>query len=93
MKARYSAYVSCETLYLVKTTHWINSQYKEDQKAWSKKLLEFCKSTQFLKLKIIDHTYDTVIFKAFTKEGVLHEKSRFELVDGKWYYLDGTIYK
>jgi len=93
MKSRYSAYVSRETLYIIKTTHWTNPQFNENTKAWSKELSDFCKSTNFLKLEIEDFSYDTVTFKAHTKQGVLHEKSRFTLIDGKWYYLDGDIYE
>ena len=92
MKSRYSAYVSRETMYIIKTTHWENPQYNNDTKAWSKELLEFCKTTNFIKLEIEDHTYDTVTFKAKTEQGVLNEKSSFIMVDGKWYYLDGVIY-
>ena len=93
MKSRYSAYVSRETMYIIKTTHWENPQYNEDKKAWKQELDEFCKSTTFTKLEIQDHTYDTVTFKAYTKQGVLHEKSNFVLVDAKWYYLDGEIFE
>jgi SEC-C motif-containing protein len=93
MKSRYSAYVSRETKYIIDTTHWTNSQYSTDKKNWNQDLIDFCKNTNFLKLEIIDHTYNTVTFKAYTKQGVLHEKSYFELVDGKWYYLDGDIYQ
>ena len=93
MKSRYSAYVSRETSYIIKTTHWENSQYNEDKKAWKKELDTFCKSTNFTKLEITDHTYDTVTFKAYTEQGVLYEKSKFVLVDAKWYYFDGEIFE
>jgi SEC-C motif-containing protein len=93
MKSRYSAYVSRETMYIIKTTHWENSQYKEDKKTWKKELDEFCKTTTFKKLEIQDHTYDTVTFKAYSEQGVLHEKSKFVLIDAKWYYLDGEIFE
>ncbi|HIP03159.1 MAG TPA: zinc chelation protein SecC [Campylobacterales bacterium] len=92
MKSRYSAYVSRETMYIIKTTHWTNPQFNKDRKTWSKELLDFCKTTHFTKLEIVDSTYHTVTFKAFTEQGVLHEKSSFTMVDGKWYYLDGEIY-
>jgi SEC-C motif-containing protein len=93
MKSRYSAYVSRETSYIIKTTHWQNPQYNENKKAWKKELDQFCKSTTFTKLEIQDHTYDTVTFKAYTEQGVLHERSKFVLVDAKWYYLDGEIFE
>jgi SEC-C motif-containing protein len=79
-------------MYIIKTTHWSNSQYMEDKKAWTKDILEFCKTTQFVKLEVLDYSYNTVIFKAHTEQGVLYEKSQFDLVDGKWYYVDGDIY-
>jgi SEC-C motif-containing protein len=93
MRSRYSAYVSRETSYIIKTTHWQNPQYNENKKAWKKELDQFCKSTTFTKLEIQDHTYDTVTFKAYTQQGVLHERSKFVLVDAKWYYLDGEIFE
>ena len=92
MKSRYSAYVSRETMYIIKTTHWENPQYSEDKKSWNRELQDFCKNTTFTKLEICDFTYDTVTFKAYTEQGVLHEKSNFVKIDGKWLYLDGEIY-
>ena len=64
MKSRYSAYVSRETIYIIKTTHWDNPQYQTDSKKWKKELDEFCKNTTFTKLEILDYTYDNVTFKA-----------------------------
>ncbi len=92
MKSRYSAYVSRETMYIIKTTHWENPQYTEDKKIWKQELDEFCKQTTFTKLEIQDHTYDTVTFKAYTEQGVLHEKSKFIKIDSRWLYQDGEVY-
>ncbi len=91
MKSRYSAYVSRETLYIIKTTHLKNSQYKEDKKQWKKELDHFCKQTIFTKLEIINHDKTHVTFKAYTKQGVLYEKSSFVQIDGSWLYLDGEF--
>lgn len=92
MRSRYSAYVSRETMYIVKTTDQQNPQYQEDEKKWAKEIDDFCKTTTFNKLEILDHDETTVTFKAYTKQGVLHEKSIFVKVDSKWFYLDGEIY-
>jgi SEC-C motif-containing protein len=93
MKSRYSAYVSRETKYIIDTTHWTNPQYSENKKKWHKDLDDFCRNTEFIKLEILDYTYNTVTFKAYTEQGILYEKSYFELVDCSWYYLDGDIYQ
>ena len=37
------------------------------------------------------HTTGTVTFRASFKGGSLHERSRFERVDGAWVYVDGEF--
>jgi SEC-C motif-containing protein len=85
MISRYEAFVQHDWDYLVKTSLY---QTKEELSAPS--------SIEWLKLEVVDAQEDTVEFKAYYKEnarvGVLHEKSKFVLVDNEWKYKDGTLF-
>jgi SEC-C motif-containing protein len=37
------------------------------------------------------HSAGTVTFRASYKGGAIHERSRFERVDGAWVYVDGEF--
>lgn len=74
MKSRYSAYVSRETMYIIKTTDSKNPHFQNDKKKWKNELNEFCKTTTFTKLEIISYDDKYVTFKAYTEQGILHEK-------------------
>lgn len=91
MKSRYSAYVSRETMYIIKTTDIQNPHYSHDSKIWRDELDRFCKTTTFTKLEIVAHDETSVTFKAYTEQGVLYEKSRFIQRDERWFYLDGEF--
>jgi SEC-C motif-containing protein len=85
MISRYEAFVQHDWDYLEKTSLY---QTKEELSAPS--------SIEWLKLEVVDAQEDTVEFKAYYKEnarvGVLHEKSKFVLVDNEWKYKDGTLF-
>jgi SEC-C motif domain protein len=93
MRSRYSAYVLNELGYLLSTWHastrpatlppnepglkWLGLEIKNHQ--------------------VIDATHATVEFVARSKLGGrahrLHEISRFVWEEGRWYYLDGNIFR
>ena len=92
MRSRYSAFVVADADYLYETT--FAGKRKGNSKA---AYLQSAKNTKWLKLEIVSASLDTVEFKAFYldkqfKTRVLHEKSNFKSVDGKWYYVDGVFY-
>jgi SEC-C motif-containing protein len=96
MKSRYSAYVKGNGRYLVDTTVAEN-RYEADVAL----IEEHAAHTEWLGLEIIDSAEHgesgMVEFKAFYRESgkiaVLHEKSRFVKIDGKWLYADGTLFE
>jgi SEC-C motif-containing protein len=91
MRSRYSAYALGKANYIVVTTHPQSPYYEQDRKKWKKGILEFCHSTQFLKLEILGYGEDWVHFIAHLSKANLDEKSQFEKVDGRWMYLKGEI--
>jgi SEC-C motif-containing protein len=92
MRSRYSAFVVANADYLYETTH--SSKRKTNSK---NAYLKSAKNTKWLKLEIVNSSFDKVEFKAYYlnqkfETEVLHEKSNFKLEEGKWYYVDGEFY-
>jgi len=84
MISRYEAFVKKDWQYLAKTsTH----QSIEE--------LSIPNEIEWLKLEVLNDYENIVEFKAYYREngllGVLHEKSNFVQVDGKWKYEDGEL--
>lgn len=91
MRSRYVAYVLCKPSYLIQTTHprkrYLHNQ--RDIEAWSLQ-------NKWLKLEIVDTSVKVVVFKAYfldstSQPQVHYERSRFEKIDGRWYYVDGEF--
>lgn len=86
MRSRYDAFVKKDWQYIADTS--VN-QTLED--------LSESSPISWLKLDVINAYADVVEFKAFYKINdkieVLHEKSNFIKVDGKWKYKDGELYE
>jgi SEC-C motif-containing protein len=96
MRSRYSAYALGNTAYIIKTTHPKSPYFEKDRKKWEKGIAEFCKTTTFVKLEILDSGENWVHFAAHLKQTeplVLDERSTFEKVNGKWLYLKGDVQK
>jgi SEC-C motif-containing protein len=96
MRSRYTAYALGKADYIVQTTHPKSPYFEKDQGNWKRAVLEFCRTTQFLKLEIIASGENWVHFVAHLKQTepfLLEEKSDFEKVDGKWLYLKGHFPK
>jgi SEC-C motif-containing protein len=83
----------------MQTTHPANSQYRSNPSLWAEEITQFCRSTQFHRLEIIDSQEDgssaTVTFLArlsqHNQDISFREKSDFEKVDGKWLYRSGQV--
>ena len=98
MRSRYSAYVTVQTEYLLKTTH---ASVRKNYVA--KNIEDWARSSDWQKLEIISRTRGgetddrgEVEFKAYyldPKKNLIthHENSKFVKEDGQWYYLKGTI--
>ena len=85
MVSRYEAFVKKDWQYLVDTS--VHQTLEE---------LSHPTNIEWLQLKVLD-AYDNIVeFKAYYKEGdklgVLHEKSTFILVDGRWKYKEGELF-
>lgn len=94
MKSRYSAYALGKSRYIMETTHPNSPYIEKDREKWEKGILEFCNTTQFLKLEIVSHGKDWVHFIAYlkqTKEFILEEKSSFGQIDSKWLYTSRDL--
>jgi SEC-C motif-containing protein len=99
MRSRYSAYAKGIVDYIVKTTHPDHPDSKRPEEVRRKEIEEFCKTTVFKGLKILDvqegETKGMVKFTAYLfmdgKDFSFTEKSTFEKVLGKWLYLKGDL--
>ena len=92
MRSRYTAYALGNARYIIQTTHPKSPYVEKNRKNWEKAILQFCHTTKFQKLEILDHGDDWVHFTAHLwqgKEILLNERSSFEKVDGKWLYVKG----
>lgn len=91
MRSRYSAYALKIPKYIIATTHPDSPYVEKNLKKWEKGILDFCISTEFVKLEILDYSENTVFFVAHLKQNgknlILKEQSLFANVEGKWLYL------
>ncbi len=99
MRSRYCAYALGLVDYIIKTTHPLHPDSARPLEVRKKEIEEFCKTTVFKGLKILDvqegETQSTVKFTVFLsqagKDFSFTEKSTFEKVHGQWLYLSGQI--
>jgi len=97
MRSRYCAYALQLADYIISTTDRSNPSYSSDKKKWREDILQFCRSTHFERLEILEFVDGmeeaTVTFRAFLKQGLndvsFSEKSHFVKVEGKWLYKNG----
>ncbi len=88
MRSRYSAFVMRDAAYLLRTWH----------PRTRPSAVEFDPGMRWTGLEVTAveegsafHARGTVTFKAHYRGGALHERSRFERVDGAWVYVDGDF--
>lgn len=88
MRSRYAAFVRQDEKYLLRTWHPRTRPASVD----------FDPGMRWTGLEILEtgdgsafHSAGTVTFRAFYRGGSLHERSRFERVDGAWVYVDGDF--
>jgi SEC-C motif-containing protein len=88
MRSRYCAFVKGDVAYLLRTWHPRTRPGR----------LELDPGMRWTGLEILGtgegsafHSGGTVTFRASYRGGSLHERSRFERVDGAWVYVDGDI--
>jgi SEC-C motif-containing protein len=88
MRSRYCAFVKGDTGYLLRTWH----------PRTRPGTLEMDPGTRWTGLEILGtaggsafHSAGTVEFRASYRGGSLHERSRFERVEGAWVYVDGEF--
>ncbi|MBY8842693.1 YchJ family protein [Streptomyces sp. SP2-10] len=88
MRSRYCAFVAGDAGYLLRTWHPRTRPERLDldpRTRWTG--LEVLGSTDGSAF----HVTGTVTFRASYRGGSLHERSRFERVDGAWVYVDGEF--
>jgi SEC-C motif-containing protein len=88
MRSRYAAFVQRDEKYLLRTWHPRTRPSSVD----------FDPGMRWTGLEILAtsdgsafHATGTVTFRASYRGGTLHERSRFERVDGAWVYVDGDF--
>ncbi|MFJ9930732.1 YchJ family protein [Streptomyces misionensis] len=88
MRSRYCAFVEGDVEYLLRTWH---PRTRPER-------LDLDPRMRWTGLEILDadggsafHTTGTVTFRASYRGGSLHERSRFERMDGAWVYVDGDF--
>ncbi|MCT7352452.1 YchJ family metal-binding protein [Streptomyces sp. 15-116A] len=88
MRSRYCAFVRRDAAYLLRTWH----------PGTRPERIDFDPRMRWTGLEILGttdgsafHTTGTVTFRASYRGGSLHERSRFERVDGAWVYVDGEF--
>lgn len=88
MRSRYSAFSKKDEAYLLRTWHPRTRPARVD----------FAPGMRWTGLEILGtadgtafHTSGTVTFRASFRGGSLHERSRFERVEGAWVYVDGEF--
>ncbi|MEV5727693.1 YchJ family protein [Streptomyces pharetrae] len=88
MRSRYSAFVRRDEAYLLRTWHPRTRppgvDFDPGMRWTGLEILDTADGTAF-------HTTGTVTFRASFQGGALHERSRFERVDGAWVYVDGDF--
>ncbi|MGC9406452.1 YchJ family protein [Streptomyces sp. DZ1-3] len=88
MRSRYSAFVKGDAGYLLRTWHPRTRPARLDPDPGTRwtglEILGSANGSAF-------HTTGTVTFRASYRGGSLHERSRFERVDGAWAYVDGEF--
>lgn len=89
MKSRYSAYVKCEIDYIIQSTAASERPFylKSD-------ILKWAQESTWLKLEIIDFTFNTVEFKAYYRNSkgkleIHHEFSTFIFENDSWFFFEG----
>lgn len=96
MITRYSAYAVGDSSYIIRTTHPENPDFHEDRKAWAREIDDFCDNTEFIGLEVLDfvdgESEAFVEFKAKLSDDIVHERSRFLKVKGRWLYIDGEFF-
>ncbi|MEU3420541.1 YchJ family metal-binding protein [Streptomyces murinus] len=88
MRSRYCAFVKGDPGYLLRTWHPRTRPERLDldpRMRWTG--LEILGGTDGSAF----HATGTVTFRASYRGGSLHERSRFERVDGAWVYVDGDF--
>ncbi|MFF4273883.1 YchJ family protein [Streptomyces sp. NPDC001536] len=88
MRSRYCAFVRQDAAYLLRTWHPRTRPAS----------LDLDPGMRWTGLEILAtgdgsafHSVGTVTFRASFRGGSLHERSRFERVDGAWVYVDGDF--
>ena len=101
MRSRYAAYSLALAEYIMATIHRDNPSWTAEIAPWRSGILEFCSSTDFTGLDILDFSENGdeafVTFTAHLRQGehdaTFTERSRFVREGELWKYHSGTISK
>ncbi len=95
MRSRFAAYAQGRADYILATTHPAGDAWRPDAAAWARDVAEFCGSTRFVGLSIVQTGSRggdaTVTFQAMLSQGgrlvPMVERSCFRKHRGRWAYL------
>ena len=90
MRSRYSAFVECNEAYLLASWHPHTRPSRvrfNSEQRWLGLRIKECEAGAAA--DDVGTVEFVARFKVNGKGHRLHERSRFEKIDGRWYYLDG----
>lgn len=96
MRSRYTAYSMAKIDYIAITMCGKAFQGfdVEESRSWARSVI--WEKLQVLNSNLVNEIKGFVEFKAYFRENnqqcILHEKSEFHKINGKWFYVDGMIF-
>ena len=93
MRSRYSAYCLVEADYLLQTWHYTTRPQQltlEDELNWTGLNVLKVVEPALVSAEMTGFVEFVASYRCAGKAGKMHERSRFQLLDGDWYYVDGV---
>ena len=98
MRSRYAAYARGLVDYIIATTHPEGPHAESDRDQWARGVVAFAETHRFVSLSVLDHSTAGDEAWVTFRAGLLRagqdvsftERSRFQRVDGRWLYREGT---
>ena len=96
MRSRFCAYALKNVSYIMATTDPLGAAYQQQKKQWKQSIKEFCQSTRFQNLTLLDScmidastatiTFHATLKTIFGQDVSFTETSLFKKVEDRWLY-------
>ena len=93
MRSRYSAYCLAEADYLLQTWHYSTRPQQlsfDDGLSWTGLKVLNAAGPVLVSGEMTGFVEFVASYRCAGKAGKMHERSRFQLLDGDWFYVDGV---